>query len=352
MAFARPTLAELISRTQQDAISRLELVAPLLRRSMARVLARVVAGASHLLHGHLEYLGKQIFPGQSDGDFLVRQAALFGLTLVPASYAEADVIFTGTSGSVIPARAVLSRSDGALYTLQTDVTLSGGVGTGHVIAQVEGSDGSLTTGGPLSFVSPVAGVAATATVAVFNKVDGADQESPASLTARLIGRMQSPPHGGNAGDYIAWTLEVPGVTRAWCYPLEGGVGTVKVRFVRDHDTSIFPGSGEVAAVQAYLTDPSRAPATDQVTAVAPTPLSVPVTCHISPDTTATRLAVQASLSELFQRASSPAGVVLLSDIQTAIRTADGVLDRSVSAPATDVGGATGQLPVLGTVTFT
>jgi uncharacterized phage protein gp47/JayE len=83
--------------------------------------------------------------------------------------------------------------------------------------------------------------------------DGSDEESTDELRARLLARLQNPPHGGNATDYEAWAKEVSGVTRAWSYPLELGAGTVTVRFVRDDDASPIPDAGEVAAVQLTLT---------------------------------------------------------------------------------------------------
>ena len=62
---------------------------------------------------------------------------------------------------------------------------------------------------------------------------GSDAETDESLRARVLRRIQKPPQGGAGYDYVAWALEVPGVTRAWVYPAEMGLGTVTVRFVRD-----------------------------------------------------------------------------------------------------------------------
>src|SRR5918912_3038716 len=107
MAFTRPTLSELVDRVQQDVVSRLKLSAPILRRSVVYVISRVVAGAAHMLHGNLEYLARQMFPDTSEAEYLVRQAALFGISRKPAAYASGDVTITGTNGSVIPAGTVL-----------------------------------------------------------------------------------------------------------------------------------------------------------------------------------------------------------------------------------------------------
>jgi hypothetical protein len=67
MPFTRPTLAELVDRIQNDLTTRFALTGTALRRSVVNVLARVEAAATHLLHGHLEFLSQQLFPDTSIG---------------------------------------------------------------------------------------------------------------------------------------------------------------------------------------------------------------------------------------------------------------------------------------------
>jgi hypothetical protein len=146
-------------------------------------------------------------------------------------------------------------------------------------------------------------VSAIATVAVGGITGGNDEEGTEQLRARYLLRLREPPEGGADQDYEEWALEVPGVTRAWVYPHENGLGTVVVRFVRDLDAgSIFPDVGEVAAVQAKL-DAER-PVTDEPTAVAPTNLA---SLHgaAGPEHADTQAAVTAELADLFKR--RPAG---------------------------------------------
>src|SRR4051812_23787483 len=91
MAFTRPTLRELVDRIQADFVSRLPLDGSPLRVSLVYVLARVIAGAAHMLYGALEWLSRQLFADTSDEAALVRQAALYGITKTPATYATATV---------------------------------------------------------------------------------------------------------------------------------------------------------------------------------------------------------------------------------------------------------------------
>ena len=349
MAFARPTLSELVERIQQDFLSRLALTAPILRRAFVYILARVQAGAAHMLHGHLEYLSRQIFPDQSEDEFLLRQAALFGLSRKAAQFASGDVIFTGTDGALIPVATMLLRADGAEYQTGADATIALGTASAPVVASLAGEDQNCGAGTALSFESPIAGVTATATVAAGGIVNGSDEEDLEDLRTRLLERLRSPPHGGAAADYVAWAKEVPGVTRCWVFPLELGAGTVVVRFARDDDASLIPDAGEVAVVQDYLDE--RRPVTAVVTVQAPVAVVLDLTISITPDTSTIRAAVEAELRDFLFRAARPGGIIFRSQLEIAVGVAEGVQDFTVVAPAGDVTHTTGQIAIMGTITW-
>jgi uncharacterized phage protein gp47/JayE len=351
--FDRPTLAELITRVTGDIRGRLEIAGALLRRAMADVLAKVWAGAVHMLHGHLVWASEQLFADTSEREYLVREASMYGITPTPAVFASAIVDATGVDGSVIPVDTFLARQDGARYRVTAEATISGGAAFVLVDAVEAGADSTLVATETLTFESPITGVDSEAEVNT-PVVDGVDEETTDALRARLILRKREPPTGGSEQDYIGWALEVAGVTRAWVYPHEDGLGTVTVRFVRDSDVSIFPSAGEVTEVQDKL-DEER-PITAEVAAAAPTALSVAFTIEPTPDTSAVREAIEAELDDLFFRVAEPGdgsggGTVLLSQIRTAIGVATGVTDYTLTVPAADVVPALGQLAVLGTVTW-
>lgn len=356
MSFTRPTLLEIVTRVQTDFVSRLSLVGAVLRRSLVYVLSRVIAGASHMLHGHLDWIYRQVFPDTAEDAALVRQAAIFGVTKTPPTYAYAPLDFTGTvDGTEVPVDTVLVRSDGATYKVvrlgeydDDQATVTSGVGSIMVRADRAGAAYTLGVGTVLAFESPISGVSAEATC---NEAgfDGTNEETTEELRQRFLERLRDPPMGGTAADYVAWAKTVPGVTRVWTTPLELGPGTVVVRFVRDNDASPIPDVGEVAQVQAALDE--LAPVHASVTAHAPTDAPIAFTIAVVPNTAAVKAAVEAELRDLLRRVAEPGGTVLVSALRTAIGTAPGLTDYTLTTPSADVTSTANQLRSVGTITW-
>jgi len=350
MPFQRPTFDALVTRIQADFQSRFGLVTPILRRSWVYVITRIFAGGMHMLYGALQFIVQQIFPDISDEEYLERQASGYGITRTAATFAAGPATVTGTvNGTTIPAGTVLLRADGATFSVDADAVIALLTATLAVTCITAGETGNTIATSQLTFESPIANVAGFATVSGGGIVGGADEESTESLRTRFLQRLREPPMGGAVADYRKWSLEVPGVTRVWVYPLELGPGTVTVRFVRDGDVSIIPDAGEVAAVQAAI-DAVR-PVTAAVTVVAPVAVPRAFTIHIVPDTAAIRAAVTAELEDLLRRDAEPGGTILLSRIREAVSIAAGESDNIVTVPAADVTHTTGQIATMGVVTW-
>ena len=347
--FNRPTLPELINRARADVQSRLTLE-ELLRRNDPDVLAVVLAATAHGLYGYLDWQARQILPDTADSEMLDRHASLWlDEPRKDAAAATGDLLLTGTTGTVVPIGTELSRANGYLYATTAEATLAAGAATVAVQCASTGVDTSAPASETLTFVTPITGVNSTATVAADGLSGGTDTESDSALRARVLARIKEPPHGGAAFDYETWALEVPGVTRAWVYPLELGPGTVTVRFVRDDDASIIPDAGEVDTVQAYI-DALR-PVTAQVTVVAPVAVPLDFTIALTPATASVKAAVEAELTDLIRREAEPGGTILRSHIREAISIATGETDHTLTVPAADVTHTTGQMATMGTITW-
>lgn len=358
MALSRPTLKELIDRVKGDIKAELGITT-VLRRTFAFAFGKALAGLSHLLHGHLVFVSRQIFPDQAEDEFMVRWATIFGLTRIAATNAKLDITITGTDGSVIPISTLYQRSDGVTYTTEAEVTIAGGTATATIVADDTGADGNLEVGDAVTLQSPIAGVDAEALVAAIN-TEGEDEETLDSLRERVLARMQNPPAGGNAADYIAFAREVAGVTRAWVLPNHLGENTVGVSFVEDDDVDIIPDAAKVAEVQANVE--VQAPVTALVTVFAPSPKVLDMTIAIKPNTIPVQQAVTSELEDLLRRDAQVAGsyqevgvsydgIIRLSRLNEAISIASGEEDHVIISPTADVIPQTGELVILGTITW-
>lgn len=350
MPFARPTLTNLIARIKADIETRLS-TGKLAPRSFLAIIATALGGAAHLLHGHIVWATKQLFPDTAEEEYLARWASIWGVDRTAASFATGNITITGTNGTIIPTGTRFKRADGVFYVTTASATISGGTANIASKAVNAGTEGNAAAGTSLSLVTSIIGVNTSATVASGGITNGEDSEPDESLRARLLDRIQQPPHGGAKFDYEKWAKEVIGVTRAWAYPLAMGPGTVTLTFVLDGETDIIPDSGKVAEVQDYIDADSRRPVTADVTVFAPTAVNLNFTISITPDTAEVRAAVEESLRELLKRDAEPGGTILISRIREAVSVAAGETDSVVTVPSANVTHTSGQIAVFGAITW-
>lgn len=354
MSFLRPTLATIIARCKQDIFSRLPTSDPYIKGNIEEILSIALAGLAHQLHGHLAWLAKQILPDGAEGQFLDRHASIRGLTRKTATKAVGSITCTGVNGSVIAVDTQWSDSTGQLFSCTIEATIAAGTAAVTIECDSGGTAGNLAAGTVLTLVEPVTGVDSTATVVALEA--GTDEETDEALRIRVLQAWQSTIGLGTAADYIRWTLEVAGNTRAWAFgalddPTNVAPGQVLVTFVRDGDVDMIPSAGEVATTQAYLD--TQKPLTADVVAAAPSVTTVNVTISgLLPNTSAVRAAVEAELQDLFFNEATPGETLYLSHIEAAISGAAGETTHTLVAPSADVVAAGPLvLPVLGTVTF-
>jgi uncharacterized phage protein gp47/JayE len=327
--FNRPSLADLINRTTNDVFQRLQQD-NVLRRADAQVYARVLAGVAHGLYGFIEWISRQIIIDTAEAEFLERWASIWGVQRLAATPATGTITFTVAPGAAdIPAGTLVQTLDGTQFQTTADITVSG------------------------LQVTPVLGVQTAAVLGLL--AGGGDLESDDSLRERLLNRIQQPPQGGDANDYVQWTLATPGggATRAWVVAEQFGQGTVGVAFVCDGNgagAAILPSAAQIAAVAAFI-DTVR-PVTAHVTVYAP--VAVPIDFAIeglSPDTLAVQQAITAELADLLAREGQPGGTILLSHMRSAISSAAQEWDYVLVTPAANVVLSPGQIPVMGRVVW-
>jgi uncharacterized phage protein gp47/JayE len=351
MPFARPTLPTIIDRIASDIGSRLPGALARLRRAFLTIIGRAYAGAVHGLYGHQEWIAKQILIDTCDADVLARHAAIWKVPRKAATAAIGPINVTGTDGEIVSTDATLTRGDGTEYVVTADAVIAGGIAIVQVAASVSGTAGDAVANTALTFVAPIAGISVNAVVGADGIGGGADIEDVDAWRARVVERIQQPPQGGVSSDYEEWALSVPGVTRAWVYPKEMGLGTMTVRFVTDGAPGgLIPDEATVAAVQAKLEASAPADVAD-IYALAPIAVPQDFEIHLVPDTSDTRAAVAAELADLLARNAIPGGTVLIKDIEDAVDTAASIADRMITVPAGNIVETTGNITTMGVITW-
>ena len=343
MSFERPPLKTIIDRIEADLKSRLNV--DQLRRSDATVYARVLAAVSHALHGHIEWISKQMFFDTAEAEFLDRWASIFGLRRKTAIKAIGSVAFSFSAEAVnVPIGTIMQSDQGIRYATTSPVL----DGVAFCEALLPGTDGNFAPGGSLMLVSPIAGVKSKAESRGIG--GGVERESDDDLRERLLLRVREPPHGGTKNDYVAWALEVEGVSRAWAYPLEGGLGSVTVRFVCDDLENIVPDEEMMQKVKDHID--SVRPVTARLTvATVETQATDFVIADLLPSDEGVRERVKQELIALFAREGEPGGRIYLSHIRAAISAALGEQDHTLVSPTGDVVTSKGILPTVGRITW-
>jgi uncharacterized phage protein gp47/JayE len=160
--------------------------------------------------------------------------------------------------------------------------------------------------------------------------------------------------GGSAADYIRWAKAVPGVTRAWSYPNEMGIGTVTVRVMMDdlrEENDGFPYEEDLIAVRAYI-DSVRPVAVKDFWVLSP--IKQRIDLHIDnlvPDTSATRGAIEAALLEMLLRYAAPGQTIFAAWKYYAVMSAPGVVSFEITDPIDDVMESQGNMAVLGDIVY-
>ncbi len=315
---------------------------------LLNILAKMEAGSVHGLYGYLEWIALQGMPDTAEDEHLERWASIWGKERNGNTKASGKAAFSGTDGSVVPNGEQVKRADDVEYVTTADGIIAAGTVEVPIKAVKAGANSNAATGTKLNLLSPLDGIKS---IAVSGELaGGTDAEDNTSLRSRLLARIRQAPHGGADFDYVQWALDVSGVTRAWASPRELGAGTVTVRIMTDGVTENgIPATEIIEAVQSYI-DNVR-PVTAEVTVVAPVATPMNPTINLNPNTAAVQAAVEAELTDLLRREAEPGTTILLSHLREAISIATGETDSVLVSPSANVEHTTGQIAVLGTITW-
>lgn len=346
MPWTTPTLREVRSLVRDAIHGSLPGSDATVPNSVLRVMSDAQGALCFLTLEYIDWLALQLLPDTAETEWLDRHGDIWLSTAdgsrgrKTATFASGTVLFTGLPGSVLPAGAILSSPEVQLQTTEA-ITVGSTPAAVAVTALSAGIVGNLEAGSHVSIVTDAAGVDSPGEVE--RMFGGTDEETDEQLRFRVLERIQAPPMGGDAEDYVMWTLRVPGVTRAWSYPLEMGIGTVTVRFMMDElraSQDGFPTPDDVDAVQAYL-DTVRPVAVKDFFVVAPLPFPIDFSIsQLKPDNQATRDAIEVSIKAMLKERAIPGQTIYK------VWKSDAVLD-AVNVVSFDLGGTDDVMPSVG-----
>jgi uncharacterized phage protein gp47/JayE len=362
MPWTTPTLAELRALNRDFIAAHLPGADATVPNSVLRVLSDANSGLAAMTLQYLDWLARQIMVDTAEREWLDRFGQIWLGGRKAATFAEGTALLTGTAGTVVSiGTRLVTSSAGTEYETIAGATLTGSPTSVAIRALTPGIIGNQSPGASLSVSTAVPGLNASATVGTLS--GGVDAERDEDLRGRILDRIRKPPMGGDADDYVAWALEVPGVTRAWTSPMEMGAGTVTVRFMMDElraGNDGFPLPGDVETVQAHI-DALRPVSVKDLFVVAPIPEPINFTISdLETDSAETRFNIAAAVAVMLNERGRPAYALngIAQDAQTihrewvsaAILSASGV--ESFDLTMTDhVMPSKGHIAVPGTITY-
>lgn len=361
MPFDRPTLTEIDSRISSNISTLVTGGANLLRRSVLKILAKVFAGAVHLLYSYLGFQAEQLHVTTADVEGLEDIADEYGINRQDATYATGTATATGTNDIEIPISTELQTESGVKYTVDESITIASGTATLSLTASEAGEDGNQDGSISLTFISPISGVDTSVTVSSSGLVSGTNEETDDELRNRVLRRKQFPPYGGCEYDYKQWMLEYSGVTRAWAFSGYQGDGTVGCTFMMDNSTPSIPTTAILDLVEAYIiehVDPISGRtvgipigAVNGLFMIELTAQPLNMSIGIYPNTSAVQNDINDELDDLILREGGPGETIYLSDILIALSRVSSLERFNLLSPVSNISANTDKIHTLGTITF-
>lgn len=324
-------------------------------RSEKGLLAAIVRAQAQGLYGthlHLRWNVDQLMPDTAEAEHLIRHSSIWGVYRRAATKAVGFAEFTGIAGTVVPAELDMRLPGGGLaITSAAGVVGVGGTVTIAIEAAEGGVLGNTVGGATLPIVSVLAGLDPQAAVLDVNGMaGGAEEESDASLLARVLVEIREPGHGGNKNDYRVWIQNAFAVAKVETVPLWVGPGSVGVVVAMGTALApVAPIPAELDAMAAHL-DGLR-PVTAEVYVRPVVLLPVPLQLAVDANSAPVRAAVEAAIGAHFAAEAEIGKLFPRSRLSEAISSANGEYRHYLALPAGDVAPARDRLPVPGAITW-
>lgn len=359
MPWQTPTLRDVRSLVRDSIHGKLPGSDATIPNSVLRVMSDNQGALCFLTLEYIDWLSLQLLPDTAETEWLDRHGQIWLLNAdgtkgrKQATLASGIVAVTGVNGTVVPAGSLLGLgSFNASYQTTAQIVIGGGPSEVAAVALNAGTVGNLDPEETLAFLAPPPGADGVVTVVTMD--GGTDVETDAQLRMRVLRRIQQPPMGGSANDYESWALAVAGVTRAWAYPNEMGVGTVTVRFLMDDlraDDDGWPTPDDVITVTNYI-DVMRPVAVMDCYVVAPIKQFIDINIgSVVPDTDEVKAEIELSLRNMLFVKAQPGQTIFSAWISYAIMNAPNVQTFDLLTNDDYLMPSAGHMAVLGTIQY-
>jgi uncharacterized phage protein gp47/JayE len=296
----------------------------------------------------------QCFPQTAQGTYLDGHALMRGITRRAATKAVGTLRFSVVSPSAvelpIAAGTVCMTAGEARFETTADAVLPAGELFVDAPAEAvdSGEAGNVPAGSVAVLTACPVGITGCTNPAAFS--GGSDPENDESLRARVLESYLRLPNGANAAWYEQSAMGHAGVAAAQAVGRARGTGTVDVYIATEAG---LPDAGLLDEVQADLQE-KREIAVD-VEVLAPQAKSVNVAVQVAVSDGASfdavKPLVEQAVTGLFGGRLLGKSL-LLAELGSRIYAVEGVANYRITAPASDVTGGEGVLPLLGTLTVT
>lgn len=305
----------------------------LLRKSVLKVLASVVGAMLYMMSLIAKRIYKNRFVSTCDVSALEGFGVEYGVPHKVPLAAAGDVtveLNDGVSSVTIPQDTVLVDQAAKLaYSVKATTVIDSDNTKVPVIALEVGYDYNLDAGTVLEFRDdPVAGVKSLTSVNVSGGVaEGVEidgdvfvwGESAEEYRARLLNRVQNPPHGGSANDYWQMATRFSFVDEAYVIPNIPQSNSVCIALANYKSSDIYLTPAQVEEVSNYITDDVRRPITADVRVFSVTPVNVTVTAYVAPYNDSVRSSVANCIKAYFRQVK-PGSTVSFGDLEDVVRS--------------------------------
>lgn len=311
-------------------------------KGILEAMARMHAGAMHLVYGMIDYHVQQLFPQSAEAAFLDNLLTWRAIPRLHAQKAVGNATVNGRIGSRIREGSTILGSNGVRYAILEETELLAEHQVLRIRALEPGAKANCE-GLPGQWESPQLGVGQKL---LLSAASGSDLEGDDAYRLRALDLIQN--RGslyGKKGDYAAWAQEASSEV-AYAFEV--------TNFRSSTTLGLVIAAADLTPLSADAIDNVRTLIEERkltgvmVDVLEAEPKVLNWRLKITPDTPDLRIAVVSALETYIKERMQPQGQIALSKVKERLEgSVEGLMSLAIHAPSSDISTSEVQLPVLG-----